>query len=124
MTLSTVLHQSRSTMDLPEVSQYLREHRIEFIRFEQSDTHGISRSKTVPINHFAYFAQRGLNFLLGHLGFDAQAQVASGTGYLEELGFPDSLIKPDLETMQILPWASNTARVLCEPYYVDDRPAL
>jgi glutamine synthetase len=111
-------------MDLPEVSQRLREQGIEFIRFEQSDTHGISRSKTVPVKHFEYFAQRGLNFLLGHLGFDAQAQVAPGTGYLEELGFPDSLIRPDLATLQILPWASKTARILCEPYYLDGRPAM
>jgi glutamine synthetase len=111
-------------MDLPELSQRLREHGIEFIRFEQSDTHGISRSKTVPIKHFEYFAQKGLNFLLGQLGFDAQAQVAPGTGYLEELGFPDSLIRPDLDTLQILPWASKTARILCEPYYLDGRPAL
>lgn len=111
-------------MNIPALIQLFREHGIEFVRFEQSDTHGISRSKTVPVKHFEYFARTGLNFLLGHLGLDAQAQVASGTGYLEELGFPDSLIKPDLETMQILPWASNTARILCEPYYVDDRPAL
>ncbi len=111
-------------MNLPELSQRLREHGIEFIRFEQSDTHGISRSKTVPVKQFEYFAQRGLNFLLGHLGFDAQAQVAPGTGYLEELGFPDSLIRPDFATLQILPWASKTARILCEPYYLDGRPAM
>jgi glutamine synthetase len=111
-------------MTIPDLIQLFREHGIEFVRFEQSDTHGISRSKTVPVKHFDYFARTGLNFLLGHLGFDAQAQVASGTGYLEELGFPDSLLKPDLQTMQILPWASNTARILCEPYYIDNRPAL
>jgi glutamine synthetase len=43
---------------------------------------------------------------------------------LEEIGFPDSLLKPDLQTMQILPWASNTARILCEPHYINHRPAL
>ena len=50
--------------------------------------------------------------------------MAPGTGYLEELGFPDSLIKPDLATLQLLPWASNTARILCEPYFLDGRPAM
>ena len=43
---------------------------VEFVRFEQSDTHGISRSKTVPTRHFRHFAESGLNFLLGQLGFD------------------------------------------------------
>jgi glutamine synthetase len=111
-------------MQLTEITKLLRDREIEFIRFEQTDTHGISRSKTVPVRHFEYFAQHGLNFLLGQLGLDVQSNVAPGTGYLEELGFPDSRIKPDLDTLQILPWTDKTARILCEPYYVDGRPAL
>lgn len=97
---------------------------VEFVRFEQSDTHGISRSKTIPVNHVRAFAKAGLNFLLGQLGFDVQAGVAPSTGYLEELGFPDSRLRPDLSTYRVLPWADNTARLLCEPYYMDDRPAM
>lgn len=97
---------------------------VEFVRFEQSDTHGISRSKTIPIGHVRDFAEHGLNFLLGQLGFDAQAGVAPGTGYLEELGFPDSRIRPDLSTYRVLPWADKTARLLCEPHYMDGRPAM
>jgi glutamine synthetase len=111
-------------MQPTEISKLLRDRGIEFIRFEQTDTHGISRSKTVPLRHFEPFAQNGLNFLLGQLGLDVQANVAPGTGYLEELGFPDSRIKPDLDTLQILPWTDKTARILCEPHYVDGRPAL
>lgn len=109
---------------LAEIEGQMAEHGIEFIRFEQTDTHGIARSKTIPARHFRRFAEDGLNFLLGQLGFDVQAGVAPGTGYLEELGFPDSRIKPDLDTFQILPWADKTARILCEPYYLDERPAL
>ena len=111
-------------MNLSEIQKLLRDKGIEFIRFEQTDTHGISRSKTIPVKHFEYFANHGLNFLLGQLGFDAQAFVAAGTGYLEELGFPDSHIKPDFDTLQVLPWAEKTARILCEPYYLDGRPAM
>lgn len=94
---------------------------VDFVRFEQSDTHGISRSKTVPHAHVAHFARHGLNFLLGHLGFDVQGRVASGTGVLEELGFPDSLIFPDLDTFAPLPWADATGRVICEPRFYDGR---
>jgi glutamine synthetase len=97
---------------------------VEFVRFEQSDTHGISRSKTIPRGHVREFAEGGLNFLLGQLGFDVQAGVAPGTGYLEELGFPDSRIRPDLSTYRVLPWADKTARLLCEPYYTNGNPAL
>jgi len=110
-------------MKLAKIERIIHEEGIEFVRFEQTDTHGISRSKTVPARHFRHFAQHGLNFLLGQLGFDVQGFVASGSGYLEELGFPDSRIFPDLDTFQIVPWADSTARVLCEPHFQDERPA-
>jgi glutamine synthetase len=114
----------RKTTPLAALEKQMAADGVEFVRFEQSDTHGISRSKTIPVNHVRDFAEGGLNFLLGQLGFDAQAGVAPGTGYLEELGFPDSRIRPDLSTYRVLPWADKTARLLCEPYYTDGRPAL
>jgi glutamine synthetase len=115
---------ARKTTPLAALEKRMAADGVEFVRFEQSDTHGISRSKTIPVSHVRDFAGAGLNFLLGQLGFDVQAGVAPGTGYLEELGFPDSRIRPDLSTYQVLPWADNTARLLCEPYYTDGRPAL
>ncbi len=115
---------ARRADPIAAAEKQLAAHDIEFVRFEQSDTHGIARSKTVPTRHFARFARAGLNFLLGQLAFDAQAGVALGTGYLESLGFPDSHIFPDPATLQILPWADRTARVLCEPHFLDGRPAM
>jgi glutamine synthetase len=110
-------------MDLAEILRTSADEKVEFVRFEQSDTHGISRSKLVPVRHVERFASDGLNFLLGHLGFDVQGGVAPGTGYLEEMGFPDSRIFPDLDTFRILPWADATARLICEPRFYDGHPA-
>ena len=115
---------TRKTTSLARLERQMTTDGVEFVRFEQSDTHGISRSKTIPVRHVRDFAERGLNFLLGQLGFDVQAGVAPGTGYLEELGFPDSRIRPDLSTYRVLPWADKTARLFCEPYYMDGRPAM
>jgi glutamine synthetase len=115
---------ARKTTPLAALEKKMAADGIEFVRFEQSDTHGISRSKTIPVSHVRDFAEDGLNFLLGQLGFDVQAGVAPGTGYLEELGFPDSRIFPDLSTYRVLPWADKTARLLCEPHYTDGRPAM
>ncbi len=115
---------ARKTDPLAALEKQIAAGQVEFIRFEQTDTHGISRSKTVPVRLFRHFAEHGLNFLLGQLGFDAQAGVAMGTGYLESLGFPDSRIFPDPETYVILPWADRTARILCEPRFLDGRPAM
>src|SRR5215212_8766507 len=110
-------------MDLADINRTITEKQIEFVRFVQTDTHGISRSKLVPVQHMERFAHDGLNFLLGQLGFDAQAGVAPGTGYLEEMGFPDSRIFPDLDTFRVLPWVDATARLICEPRFYDGRPA-
>src|SRR5690349_13752212 len=110
---------------LEAIKQQLDKEGVKFVRFEQSDTHGTSRSKTVPTRHLTHFGGSGLNFLLGQLGFDVQSGVAPGTGYLEERGFPDSRIFPDLDTLVPVPWAAvKTASVLCEPRFQDGTPAM
>ncbi|NTU81794.1 MAG: glutamine synthetase [Chloroflexales bacterium] len=106
-------------MELSQILRQIDEQGVEVVRFEQSDTHGISRSKLIPARHVGRYAEDGLNFLLGHLGFDAQGGVAPGTGYLEERGFPDSRIFPDLTTFRLLPWLDATARLICEPLLYD-----
>src|SRR5215471_15217746 len=95
---------------------------FEYVRFEQPDLHGMSRGKTVPARHFKRYAEQGLNFLGGLLGLDAQGGVASGTGYLEERNFADSLIFPDLGTLAPVPWADRTARLLADPRWYDGQP--
>jgi glutamine synthetase len=110
-------------MELEEVLSAIAGDGVEFVRFEQTDLHGISRSKTIPARHVESFARNGLNFLLGQLGFDAQAGVAPGTGYLEDRGFPDSKLFPDPDTYATLPWADSTARLLCNPHFFDGTPA-
>src|SRR5215207_7248359 len=110
--------------DVQSVQNELTQAGIEFVRFEQSDTHGTSRSKTVPTRHFQHFASKGLNFLLGQLGFDVQSGVAPGSGYLEDLGFPDSRLFPDLTTFTLVPWANRAASVLCEPRFQSGDPAM
>ena len=110
---------------LESIRQQLDKEGVKFVRFEQTDTHGTSRSKTVPTRHLTHFGSSGLNFLLGQLGFDVQSGVAPGTGYLEERGFPDSRIFPDLDTLVPVPWAAvKTASVLCEPRFQDGTPAM
>src|SRR5260221_14719659 len=108
---------------LDEIEEKLFGKNIEFIRFEQTDTHGISRSKTVPMRHMRHFGLKGLNFLLGQLGFDAQAGVAPGTGYLEERGFPDSRVYPDPATFPARPWPDSTAPLNSDPRFYYRQPA-
>jgi glutamine synthetase len=111
------------TLDIDEAENFLETRGFEYVRFEQTDLHGLSRSKTVPVPHFRRFAEHGLNFFGGLLGLDLQSSVPPGTGYMDERRFADTLIWPDLETLAPVPWVPGVARVLCEPRWYDDQPA-
>src|SRR5262249_46113781 len=109
-------------VDIPDALTFIASEEIDYVRFEQPDLHGLSRGKTIPSRHFERFALEGLNFLGGLLGLDLQGGVASGTGYLEERNFADSLIHPDLATLRRVPWADRTARVVADPRWYDGAP--
>lgn len=110
-------------MELNEAERWLREGGYEFVRFTQTDLHGMTRSKTIPVRHFRRFAENGLNFFGGLLGLDIQAGVAPGTGYMDERHFADQVVWPDLGTLAPVPWIGQTARVLCEPSWYNGEPA-
>src|SRR5947209_14407156 len=110
-------------MNLEDARRFLDDGGYEYVRFEQTDLHGMSRSKTVPVRHFEHFAGEGLNFFGGLLGLDVQAGVAPGTGYMDERSFQDQLIWPHLDTLSPVPWMAQTARVLCEPSWYGGSPA-
>jgi glutamine synthetase len=109
---------------LKSVEKQIRDHEIKYVRFEQFDLYGASRSKTVPIDSFIDYVENGLNFYGGLLGLDIQSLVPSGTGYGEEVSFADHLTVPDLSTFMVLPWAPNTARVIIDPHWYDGTPAM
>jgi glutamine synthetase len=110
-------------MQLPDAESFLADGNYKYVRFEQTDLHGLSRSKTIPVAHFGHFSEEGLNFFGGLLGLDLQSGVASGTGYMDERKFADHRIRPDLSTLAPVPWVDDTARVICEPYWYDGEPA-
>ena len=115
--------QSRS-QSIDAIKKSIRDHNIQFVRFEQADLHGVSRSKTVPVNSFMDYLDNGLNFYGGLLGLDIQSRVPTGTGYAEEVSYADHCTVPDLSTFQILPWVPNTANITVDPYWYDGTPAM
>ena len=56
-------------MEIPDAEAFLQAEGCEYVRFEQPDLHGMSRSKTVPAAHFRHYAEQGLNFLGGLIYF-------------------------------------------------------
>jgi glutamine synthetase len=100
----------------------LRDEGIEFVRFEQADLHGISRSKLVPIGAVESYARKGLNFYGGVLGLDTASEVVSGTGLNEEIGYGDTKLYPDFATLRTVPWKTNTAKVICDAHFQNEAP--
>ncbi len=109
---------------LDRIRKSIRDNDIHFIRFEQADLHGVSRSKTVPVGCFTQYIENGLNFYGGLLGLDVQSMVPTGTGYAEEVAYADHCTIPDLSTFTILPWVPNTANITVDPFWYDGTPAM
>ena len=99
-----------------------REEGIRWVRFEFPDMHGISRSKTVPLEHAGDFAERGLNMYGGTSVLDTRSDVVPGTLYNEERMYGDQLLHPDPQTAAVVPWIDRTARFICDATWYDGSP--
>lgn len=95
---------------------------IRYVRFELPDMHGISRSKTIPIDHAADYAESGLNMYGGASVLDTRSDVVGGTLYHEERGYGDQLLFPDPTTAAVIPWAEHTGRFICDAQWHDGTP--
>lgn len=113
-----------SFLSLDTINKMIRDHDIQFIRFEQADLYGVPRSKIVPVGCFTDYLENGLNFYGGLLGLDIQSMVPTGTGYAEEVAFADHCTVPDLSTFTVLPWVPHTAAITVDPYWYDGAPAM
>jgi glutamine synthetase len=99
-----------------------REQGIRNVRFELPDMHGTSRSKLVPIEHAAGYAEEGLNMYGGTVVLDSRSDVVPGTLYNEEIAYADQRLKPDPTTAAVVPWVEATGRMICDTYWDDGRP--
>jgi glutamine synthetase len=104
-----------------QFAQGLRENSVEFVRFELPDLAGLSRGKTVPIDHVESYTLNGLNLYGGTVTLDTNSIPIEGTGYNEDVNFTDCLMVADPQTVSNVPWLANTARVICDTRWYDGR---
>jgi glutamine synthetase len=107
-----------------DLAQSLRENSVEFVRFELPDLAGLSRGKTVPIDHVEAYTLNGLNLYGGTVTLDTNSIPIQGTGYNEDVNFTDCLMVPDPGSVSNVPWLANTARVICDTKWYDGRAQL
>lgn len=95
---------------------------FEMLRFELADMAGMSRGKTIPVNHIAGYMRSGLNLYGGAVALDSYSIPVRNSGYNEEMNYQDCVMIPDPASLSPVPWLEKTGRVVCDTMWYDGRP--
>ena len=90
---------------------------VKRVRVHFSDLLGVSRNKVVPASTLPEVAEEGLNFCIAAFCTDHAGEVIEGTGLGPELDFRDAQVVPDLSTLTVVPWESDTAAAIGDVYF-------
>ncbi|KAF7650342.1 hypothetical protein LDENG_00127470 [Lucifuga dentata] len=107
---------------MEQIKQQIARENINFVRFEATDLHGVSRSKTVPVHFFHEKAVYGVPMPRSYLELTLSPKC-NEVDHANTANFSsDVLLIPDLSTFRVLPWTEQTARVICDPCTVTGSP--
>ena len=82
----------------------------EVIRVVYPDLHGVQRGKDVPVGEFGRATRHGLAFCWAVMGTDLRHTPVVGG----EIGYPDMIARPDLDTLRALPWEDGVVCCLAD----------
>lgn len=89
------------------------------IRFLYCDTSGIIRGKTSHIDKFKERLKTGIGLVKGQMAMNLLDQLQTDTGF-GAVG--EVRLVPDISTFVLLPYAPQSAAVICDMYELDHRP--
>jgi len=102
---------------------------IQVLRFSFADQHGVLRGKAIAAAEAAHALENGVTLTTTLLLKDTSHRTVypaftpgGGIGMREMEGAADFLIVADPATFRVLPWAPQTAWVLCDAYFADGKP--
>jgi glutamine synthetase len=104
-----------TTHDPEAVVASLRGQGVRAIRLLYTDLHGIARGKDIPLGHFVELAEDGVAFCAAVMGTDLRHTPVVGG----EEGYVDFAIRPDLDTIRVVPWQPEIAWCLGEAWCLD-----
>jgi glutamine synthetase len=85
------------------------------VRLLYTDLHGVARGKDVPLRHFPALADEGVMFCAAVMGTDLRHTPVVGG----QEGYVDLAVRPDLETLRVVPWLPEVAWCLGEAWTID-----
>lgn len=97
---------------------------FDYLRFELPDMAGLSRGKTIPVDHVAHYMTTGLNLYGGTVALDSYSIPVRNSGYNEEMNYIDCVMVADTETLSPVPWLEKTGRVICDTMWYDGKPQM
>src|SRR5260370_2741790 len=96
-------HRPASALDAPDEAEAyvkkIKDSGFDFVRFELPDMAGLSRGKTIPINHIAGYLRTGLNLYGGTVALDSYSIPVRKSGYNEEMNYQDCVMVADQSTL-------------------------
>ena len=93
----------------------LRGQGVKAVRLLYTDLHGVARGKDIPIGHFLELLEDGVAFCSVIMGTDLRHNPVVGG----EQGYVDFAVRPDPDTLRIVPWQPEVAWCLGEAWTLD-----
>ncbi|XP_075835253.1 lengsin [Microtus pennsylvanicus] len=109
---------------MKHIKQEMARNHLQFVRFEATDLHGVSRSKSIPAQFFQEKVIHGVFMPRGYLEL-MPSPKDNEVNHIRATCFnSDIVLLPELSTFRVLPWAERTARVICDTFTVMGEPLL
>jgi glutamine synthetase len=107
-------------VDVKTVASLFEEHRVRTVRIGGSDLDGVYRGKRVSADQFLLGIETGFPQCDVVFGWDIAEEVIGSLPFSNwEIGFGDVIMRPDLETLAVVPWEEGSASVVCD-FYTED----
>ncbi|XP_028631354.1 lengsin [Grammomys surdaster] len=109
---------------MKHIKQEMARNHLQFVRFEATDLHGVSRSKSIPAQFFQEKVIHGVFMPRGYLELMPNPKDNEVNHIRATCFNSDIVLMPELSTFRVLPWAERTARVICDTFTVTGEPLL
>ncbi|XP_034377284.1 lengsin [Arvicanthis niloticus] len=109
---------------MKHIKQEMAKNHLQFVRFEATDLHGVSRSKSIPAQFFQEKVTHGVFMPRGYLELMPNPKDNEVNHIRATCFNSDIVLMPELSTFRVLPWAERTARVICDTFTVTGEPLL
>uniref|UniRef100_H0VD05 Lengsin n=1 Tax=Cavia porcellus TaxID=10141 RepID=H0VD05_CAVPO len=109
---------------MKHIKQEMAKNHLQFVRFEATDLHGVSRSKTIPAYFFQEKVIQGVFMPRGYLELIPNPKDDEVNHIRATCFNSDIVLMPELSTFRVLPWVERTARVICDTFTVTGEPLL